>query len=173
MWLVLLASHDQHLDLDRQLIGMPVTRRSSDCVTARRTSCRGRDDAAASRAFAARLSHLARVRAGLAQGGFIDMPLVPNQELTCGTKYIQNSKLNPRIIFNYGINLNRARLKCFRFLSKPFFRLGVFKRRDIRVRLLQQRFHTRWLRYSGPATEKNAKAFILPHLLLVRGYFAE
>jgi hypothetical protein len=24
MWLVLLASHDQHLDLDRQLIGMPV-----------------------------------------------------------------------------------------------------------------------------------------------------
>jgi hypothetical protein len=23
MWLVLLASHDQHLDLDRQLIGMP------------------------------------------------------------------------------------------------------------------------------------------------------
>src|SRR5262249_27027000 len=44
MWLVLLASHDQHLDLDRQLIGMPVRSPRAvgqsvrrDCRVARRT----------------------------------------------------------------------------------------------------------------------------------------
>src|SRR5215467_1045483 len=42
MWLVLLASHDQHLDLDRQLIGMPVRSPravgQSDAINPRRTS---------------------------------------------------------------------------------------------------------------------------------------